>query len=51
MRWGLIPYWSKDEKFGYSTIDARAESVTTNASFREAIKRRRCLVLAEGFYQ
>jgi putative SOS response-associated peptidase YedK len=51
MRWGLIPYWSKDEKIGYSTINARAESVTTNASFREAIKRRRCLVPAEGFYE
>jgi putative SOS response-associated peptidase YedK len=50
MRWGLIPYsyWSKDEKIGYSTINARAESVTTNASFREAIKRHRCLVPADS---
>jgi putative SOS response-associated peptidase YedK len=41
MRWGVIPYLSKDEKIGYSTINARAESVRTNASFREGAERGR----------
>jgi putative SOS response-associated peptidase YedK len=51
MRWGLIPYWAKDAKIGYSTINARAETVTTSSAFREAIKRRRCLVPADAFYE
>jgi putative SOS response-associated peptidase YedK len=51
LRWGLIPYWSKDAKIGYSTINARAESVATNPAFREAMKRRRCLVPADLFYE
>ncbi len=51
MRWGLIPYWSKDSKIGYSTINAKAETITTAPAFREAIKRRRCLVPADAFYE
>jgi putative SOS response-associated peptidase YedK len=51
MRWGLIPYWSKDEKIGYSTINAKAETVATAPVFREAFKRRRCLVPADAFYE
>jgi len=52
MRWGLIPSWSKDLKIGYSTFNARAESLTTRAAFRGAWQaRRRCLVLADGYYE
>jgi putative SOS response-associated peptidase YedK len=51
MRWGLIPYWSKDSKIGYSTINAKAETVATAPAFREAFRRRRCLVPADAFYE
>ena len=51
MRWGLIPYWSKDGKPSFSTINAKAETVTTSPVFRDAMKRRRCLVPAEWFYE
>jgi len=44
MRWGLVPFWAKDPKFGYSTINARAEEVATKPAYREALKKRRCLV-------
>ena len=50
-RWGLIPSWAKDTKIGYRTINARAETVAEKPSFREAFKRRRCLVVADGFYE
>src|ERR1700726_1250017 len=42
MRWGLIPYWAKDIKIGYSTINARAEEIETKPAFREAFRQRRC---------
>ena len=51
MRWGLIPFWAKDTKMAFSTINAKAETVATSAMFREAWKRRRCLVPAEWFYE
>jgi putative SOS response-associated peptidase YedK len=51
MRWGLVPFWSKDAKIAYSTINAKAETVTTSPTFREAFKRRRCLVPADFFYE
>lgn len=51
MRWGLVPFWSKDAKIGYSTINAKSETITTNALFCEAFQRRRCLVPASGFYE
>jgi putative SOS response-associated peptidase YedK len=50
-RWGLIPSWAKEAKFGYSTINARAEEAATKPAFREALKKRRCLVPADGFYE
>jgi putative SOS response-associated peptidase YedK len=51
MRWGLVPYWSKDARMAYSTINARIESASTKPAFREAWKRRRCLVPASGYYE
>jgi putative SOS response-associated peptidase YedK len=51
MRWGLIPYWAKDIKIGFSTINAMAETVATKPVFREAFLRRRCLVPVDNFYE
>lgn len=51
LRWGLIPSWAKGDKTGYSMINARAESVATKPSFKSAFKKRRCLVVADGFYE
>ena len=51
LRWGLVPYWAKDEKLAYTTINARAEEVAAKPAFREALKRRRCLVPADAFYE
>jgi putative SOS response-associated peptidase YedK len=51
MRWGLVPYWAKDAKVGYSTINARAEEVAAKPLYREAFKKRRCLVPADAFYE
>src|SRR5579863_9378226 len=51
MRWGLIPFWAKDSKIAYSTINAKAETITTSPVFREAMKHRRCLVPADFFYE
>lgn len=51
MRWGLVPYWAKDLKIGVSTINAMAETVDTKPMFREAFKRRRCLVPVEAYYE
>ncbi len=50
-RWGLIPYWAKDIKIGYSTINARAEDIDTKPAFREAFRQRRCLVPLDNFYE
>lgn len=51
MRWGLVPFWSRDGKAGYSTINARAETLTTSPAYREAVKRRRRLVPVEFFFK
>jgi putative SOS response-associated peptidase YedK len=51
LRWGLIPFWAKDAKISYSTINAMAETVVTKPAFRDAFARRRCLVPADGFYE
>jgi putative SOS response-associated peptidase YedK len=50
-RWGLVPFWTRDPKFGYTTINARAEEVASKPAFREAFKQRRCLVPADAFYE
>ena len=51
LRWGLVPFWAKDPRFGYSTINARAEEVAQKPAYREALKKRRCLVPADAFYE
>jgi hypothetical protein len=52
MRWGLVPWWAKDIKVGFSSINARAETIDTTRAFRDAWKRgQRCLVLTDGFYE
>ncbi len=49
--WGLIPSWAKDPAIGNKMINARAETVSEKPSFRSAFKKRRCLILADGFYE
>jgi putative SOS response-associated peptidase YedK len=51
LRWGLIPSWAKDPKIGSKSINARAETLAEKPMFRAAFKRRRCLVLADGYYE
>ena len=51
MKWGLIPSWAKDVSIGNRMINARAETVAEKPSFRSAFKKRRCLILADGFYE
>lgn len=51
LHWGLIPSWAKDESMSARMINARAETVAEKPAFRSAFKRRRCLVLADGFYE
>ncbi len=49
--WGLVPFWAKDISIGNKMINARAESVAEKPSFRNAFKKRRCLIPADGFYE
>ncbi len=51
LRWGLVPSWAKDVKIGTKSINARGETVAEKPMFRAALKRRRCLVLADGYYE
>ena len=51
MRWGLVPSWAKDLSIGSRMINARAESLETRPAFRDALRARRCLVLADGFFE
>jgi putative SOS response-associated peptidase YedK len=51
LRWGLIPFWAKDPNIGTRMINARSETVGEKPAFRAAFKRRRCLVVADGFYE
>ena len=51
LRWGLIPSWAKDCSIGARLINARSETVAEKPAFRSAYKHRRCLVVADGFFE
>ena len=51
MRWGLIPYWAKDPSIGLKTINAMSETAAEKPAFRDAMRWRRCLIPADGFYE
>jgi putative SOS response-associated peptidase YedK len=51
LHWGLVPRWTKDPEIGSRMINARAETVAEKNSFKSAFKKRRCLILADGFYE
>ena len=51
LRWGLVPFWADDPKIGSRMINARAEGVVEKPAFRDAFAARRCLILADGFYE
>jgi putative SOS response-associated peptidase YedK len=51
MRWGLIPFWAKDRAIGSRMINARTETVDEKPAFRDSLKRRRCVLIADGFYE
>lgn len=51
LKWGLVPPWAKDPKIGFKMINARAETVHEKPSLREALKKKRCLIVADSFYE
>ena len=51
LRWGLIPSWAKEESIGSKMINARAESLTERRAFRDSLQTRRCVILANGYYE
>jgi putative SOS response-associated peptidase YedK len=51
LRWGLIPYWAKEAAIGNKMINARAESVAEKPAYKHSFKKKRCLVVADGFYE
>lgn len=51
LRWGLVPFWARDASIGNRMINARAETVAEKPSYRAAFKHRRCVILADGFYE
>jgi putative SOS response-associated peptidase YedK len=51
LRWGLIPSWAKDESIGSRMINARAETLAEKPSFKRLLRSRRCLIVADGFYE
>jgi putative SOS response-associated peptidase YedK len=51
LKWGLVPSWAKDITIGAKLINARSETITEKPSFREAFKKRRCIIPANGFYE
>src|SRR5208282_5526630 len=51
IRWGIVPHWARDLSIGSKMINARSETVAEKPSFRESFKKRRCLVVADGYYE
>ena len=51
LHWGLVPFWAKDISIGNKLINARAETIASKPSFRNAFKKRRCIIPADGFYE
>ncbi len=51
LKWGLVPFWAKDPNIGYKMINARAETIAEKPAYRDALKSRRCLIPADGFYE
>ncbi|GAA0598079.1 SOS response-associated peptidase [Virgibacillus siamensis] len=51
LRWGLVPSWAKDEKIGYKMINARSETAHEKPSFKKLLSRKRCLIVADSFYE
>ncbi|GGK03965.1 putative SOS response-associated peptidase YoaM [Lentibacillus kapialis] len=51
LRWGLVPSWADDEKIGYKMINARSETAHKKPSFRRPMSRKRCLIVADSFYE
>ena len=51
MKWGLVPNWAKDPKIGYKMINARSEGIESKPSFKLPIRKKRCLIMADGFYE
>ena len=51
LRWGLIPPWAKDMSIGYKMINARSETLSEKPSFRNAFQKKRCLIVADSFYE
>jgi putative SOS response-associated peptidase YedK len=50
-RWGLVPHWAKSPKVGYKMINARSETAATSNAYKKALQHRRCLIVADGFYE
>jgi len=51
LKWGLVPFWSKDEKIGYKMINAKSETIHEKPAFKNLFSRKRCLIPADGFYE
>jgi len=50
-KWGFLPFWAKDPTMAHKMINARSETIATKPAFRDAFKKHRCLVIADGFYE
>ncbi|WP_018130190.1 SOS response-associated peptidase [Effusibacillus pohliae] len=51
LKWGLVPFWAKDEKLAFKMINARAETVHEKPAYKHAFQRKRCIIPADGFYE